>query len=479
MAASYTVSENYGTYQGNTSYISDGNTNNCWRGDNKSSQGKYVMWTFDQDVVLTAFNYSTTQSSEIFGTGQYLQTSLDGSSWTDAGQFTGKTPCNFTGLSVKCRYVRIYCKSGSDYVSISEAALTWSEDTGGGGSGGGGGEVVEGQARNFEYTGAVQSVTLPAGKYKLECWGAQGGTYQSYAGGKGGYSVGTITLATTTTVYVYVGGQPAATGTSRAKTPGGFNGGGTGQNRYYSSTYTYGQGGGGGTDIRIGTDSLYSRVIVAGGGAGSASDNATTKWGGGETGGPGGSTSSSAWVAEQTAPSTSGRYVAGTFGQGAAAYASRTDYQCGSGGGGGGWYGGYAYNYAQDSQTALRGYCGGGSGYVYTSSTASNYPSGCTLNSGYYLEDAQTIGGNTSFPSTNGSSETGHEGNGYVRITSLIVASAGPKLYFKQSGKFVQAVKAYRKTGGKWVEQDSTALTEALSGLKNGDPVGCAYAGAG
>ena len=78
-------------------------------------------------------------------------------------------------------------------------------------------------------------------------------------------------------------------------------------------------------------------------------------------------------------------------------------------GGGGGWYGGGLHC---DS-------AGGGSGYVYTSATASNYPSGCLLNSTYYLSNAQTIAGNKSFPSPTGGTETGHSGNGYVRITKL------------------------------------------------------------
>jgi len=76
-------------------------------------------------------------------------------------------------------------------------------------------------------------------------------------------------------------------------------------------------------------------------------------------------------------------------------------------GGGGGWYGGGSNNNPG----------GGGSGYVYSSSTASNYPSGCLLNSSYYLTNAQTIAGNTSFPAPGGGSETGHSGNGYARIT--------------------------------------------------------------
>ena len=78
---------------------------------------------------------------------------------------------------------------------------------------------------------------------------------------------------------------------------------------------------------------------------------------------------------------------------------------------GGGWYGGGG---SQDDGSA-----GGGSGYVYTSSTASNYPSGCLLNSSYYLTNAQTIAGNTSFPAPGGGNETGHSGNGYARITCL------------------------------------------------------------
>lgn len=452
--ASFKVTENYGTYQGNTSYISDGNKTNCWRADSTAAAGKYVLWTFDSDVKLTAFSYTTTQSSEVFKAGQYLQVSKDGNSWTDIGQFDGSTSKEFTDINQECRYVRIYCKSGSGYISISEAELTYTE---------GGDDPTPptptpgGKTQDFDYTGAAQQVTLPAGTYKLECWGAQGGTYQSFQGGNGGYSVGTIELKATTTLYIYVGGQPAATGTSRAKTPGGFNGGGTGQNRHYSSTYTYGQGGGGGTDIRIGQDSLYARVIVAGGGGGSASDNSTTKWGGGENGGHGGMTAGQAYVAKQTAPSTSGRYLAGTFGQGANAYTSRTDYQCGSGGGGGGWYGGYAYNYAQDSQTALRGYNGGGSGYVYTSANAKNYPSGCLLSSAHYLTEAQTIGGGESFPSTTGGTETGHQGNGFVRITSYEEDAGGDKLFVKDGNSYKEVSAVYKKIGGAWVEQTELA----------------------
>ena len=88
--------------------------------------------------------------------------------------------------------------------------------------------------KEFSATGAVQNVTLNAGTYKLEVWGAQGGNYNTtYTGGKGGYSYGTLTLNNTTNLYVYVGKQAQTITTNRTVTTGGFNGGGNGYNRYY------------------------------------------------------------------------------------------------------------------------------------------------------------------------------------------------------------------------------------------------------
>lgn len=269
-------------------------------------------------------------------------------------------------------------------------------------------ELKKGDIINIPYSGAAKSITLPKGVYKLEVWGGQGGTYSSYNGGRGGYSYGLLSIEADTLLYCYVGGQPATNSTTRTATSGGFNGGGNGYNRYYKSTYTYGQGGGGATDFRIATDSLYARVIVAGGGGGSASaDASTTKYGGGTSGG----SPQSSYAASQTGAGTNG-----SFGTGGAATTDGSNYKYGSGGGGGGWYGGGACSSYSDS-TDYTGYNGGGSGYVYTSSTASNYPSGCLLNSAYYLTDAATIAGNTSFLSPTGTSETGHTGNGYARIT--------------------------------------------------------------
>lgn len=143
--------------------------------------------------------------------------------------------------------------------------------------------------KSYSYTGSYQEVELPAGQYKLQCWGAQGGsngTNSTYgitakAGGKGGYSEGIITLSQKTTVRVYVGGQGSASA-------GGFNGGGStsGTSQYNASNtlgYSKMGGGGGATDIRLSDGALLSRMIVAGGGAGGAMcykkvTTSTTTW---------------------------------------------------------------------------------------------------------------------------------------------------------------------------------------------------------
>ena len=265
--------------------------------------------------------------------------------------------------------------------------------------------VVVDSVLNYAYTGSSQNVELLPGKYKLEVWGAQGGYRSSSSyGGRGGYSVGTIALTENTKFFIYVGGSGNTGGTS-----GGFNGGGS------RATYN---GGGGGTDFRIGSDSLYARVIVAGGGGSDGATNKNGLYGGGTSGG---SASQSYGYGGQGGTATSGgsgyssgSSTPGSFGKGGQGYYSSSGY---GGAGGGGWYGG-AGSYPDSSGDDDRG-GGGGSGYVYTSSTASDYPSGCLLNSSYYLSNASTTAGNESMPATSSGTETGHSGNGYARITNM------------------------------------------------------------
>lgn len=226
----------------------------------------------------------------------------------------------------------------------------------------------------------------------------------SYWGGTGGYSTGILSLSTPTSIYLYTGGHGNYLSDSeRGKiVNGGFNGGGSSKIRWYTSAYSSGGGGGGASDIRIGSDSLYARVIVAGGGGGGAGEsNSSVKQGGGLTG----NSVVEEYKATQTKAGTNG-----SFGQGANSTGSG-NYNYGPGGGGGGWYGGGASINVSDRSADYRTYNGGGSGYVYTLSTASNYPSGCLLNSNYYLTNASTAIGYT---------KTNPGGtHGYIRITVL------------------------------------------------------------
>jgi hypothetical protein len=278
---------------------------------------------------------------------------------------------------------------------------------------------------DFNCTQSVQPWTAPhAGQYKLEVWGAQGGSggYYSYSsdfstGGKGGYATGVVNLATNTQLYIYVGCQGAgwnprnqqiANSTTKA---GGFGGGGTATNSAgYATT-----GGGGASDIRIGTDGLNYRVIVAGGGGGGGNSGSATQLSDGGSGGgsvattlpittqfsnrvPGGG-------ATQTAGGSSTGGITGTYGLGASVTQNL------AGGGGGGWYGGGS------GANSTGG--GGGSGYTLTS--ASHKPAGYALGSTYYLNSPNTVGGDASMPAPGGGAQTGQIGNGFVRITPLSV----------------------------------------------------------
>lgn len=338
-------------------------------------------------------------------------------------------------------------------------------------------ETLTNQITNFEYTGTAQQYIAPAtGTYKLQVWGAQGGHYrESYgAGGLGGYSVGNITLQQEDILYVYVGQQGGyKTSTGTATVTDGYNGGGGAS--YYGGT------GGGATDIRTtggtwdNSSSLLSRIIVAGGGGG-AQGRASTRYqadggyGGGSIGGAGTyyngnfSTTYTGKGGQQTAGGAAGRYssypaTAGSFGKGGTAgrYTSTT-YR----GSGGRWpvagmeAGGGAYRYAGG---------GGGSGFVWTSATASNVPSGYTPTSEYYLTDANTYSGNTSFTSTSGGTETGHSGNGYARITLISGTMQTTKEVTKQAKRWINISRqqqngtftgTFNYNGNKIIETDST-----------------------
>jgi hypothetical protein len=261
----------------------------------------------------------------------------------------------------------------------------------------------------FSYTTCkAEELFLETGTYELEVWGAGGAINPGYTRGNGGYARGIITLRQRTKVYVRLGGQ----GTDSYGGAQGCNGGG------YGTAYS----GGGATDIRLIVDSLYSRVIVAGGGGGSGDQSRDTGgYGGGLNGGDGtGSGYSGAYAGkgggqftETTACADGTLNVCpkGTFGYGGS---SSRSY---AGGGGGGWFGGSASNYEYGG--------GGGSGYVYTSSSAK--VGGYLLGEEFYLSNTSLLNGGQSFPKPDKSGyETGHPGNGYAIIKTLLIRDPPP-----------------------------------------------------
>ncbi|MCX4291605.1 MAG: glycine rich domain-containing protein, partial [Odoribacter sp.] len=203
--------------------------------------------------------------------------------------------------------------------------------------------LVLSSSSTFGYTGAMQCAVLPAGKYKVEAWGAQGGSYGG-TGGYGGYTSGEINLSSQNVLYIYVGQQGYKNISNYT-----FNGGGIAANQYNA------RGGGGASDVRLaGADwnnfnSLKSRLMVAGGGGGSdyySNNGSNGGNAGGLTGGNGG---------------RHGRTCNGYSYKGSTGGAQTYGGQGGSGGGAGAFgLGGCQYN--NHGGGGGSGYYGGGNG---------------------------------------------------------------------------------------------------------------------
>jgi hypothetical protein len=289
-----------------------------------------------------------------------------------------------------------------------------------------------GTVLRYDYTGAEQSVELPAGQYLLQCWGAQGGTSAANsnfgitekAGGRGGYSEGVLTLTQQTTLYVYVGQKPPTSGSIEGYNGGGYCYGHVGPNSSdsYVNIYSYFGGGGGATDIRLvggnwnESAGLLSRIIVAGGGSGGAcltriKRGESTRQLYSQFGYVGGGVTGGGYSDDYKGTQNSGF----RFGKGG--YFSTKSNVYYSATGGGGWYGGGCYSASNDNYPERIAWSGGGSGFVNTAENASYRPSGYT---GLELDSGTTYAGNTSFPNTSGNgNETGHQGNGYAKITRI------------------------------------------------------------
>ncbi|MCJ0225737.1 hypothetical protein JY758_19470, partial [Clostridioides difficile] len=158
---------------------------------------------------------------------------------------------------------------------------------------------------NFNYRGDNQTVSLKPGKYKLECWGGSGGAYNAddwSECAKGGYAKGELTLKKLTTLRICVG----QSGFEKVDADGslfrsGYNGAGKGSG-VKGGSFKWSTVGGGATDIRLDygssvwsdSQSLLSRILVAGGAGSTRADikgsnerNYTGGNGGGYNGGKG------------------------------------------------------------------------------------------------------------------------------------------------------------------------------------------------
>lgn len=468
------IGTNAGTYTSYWKLTGDANHNDVARTAITTTIAKAsrtISFSNPTTVVAPSGNVTNTATPSAGASDGTITYSISSTTYATINSSTGKVTAKTSEGSAT---VTATISEGTNYLSASASYTLYVFST----------------IHNFDYTGTVQSLLLPPGRYKLETWGAQGGSNaaaSSYgitakAGGKGGYSTGQLTLTSERTVYAFVGGQGSSSGN------GGWNGGGGGSG---SSAYNYSNTngvsrmgcGGGGTDIALVTstmsyssyrtnrssESLLSRMIVAGGGSGGAmcykgvttttpvndysvsgslmtdtsyngdsvsskvltikaastyssglatitadthSSSSTTTSNESQVGYVGGGTTgggySSTYQGKQNAAGSNGG-----FGYGA--NQTTTNYRYCSACGGGGWYGGGSGSASDSSMTYCK-YSGGGSGFVNTSASAGNRPSGYT---GLQLDSGTTYTGASSFPSPSGGNETGHSGNGYARITRI------------------------------------------------------------
>ncbi len=280
-----------------------------------------------------------------------------------------------------------------------------------------------GAVKNFDYTGGQQTYTAYAGcQYKLEVWGAQGGS-GTRTGGYGSYSTGTIAMNISSPLYVYVGG--AGTYSGSANTAGGYNGGG---GSLYSNVSGERASGGGASHIalvsgllpNLSAHSSDNTIVTVAAGGGGAAYYASDQYGdGGHGGGIKGNDGTQGGtqtcvIGRGGTQSAGGAGAAnGTFGKGADAIKTYSDSSWGGAGGGGGYYGGgSAFNNVGG---------GGGSGYIASSNLIS--AAGVTKHMTCYncatsTADATRTQSNTCVSGA-ATADCSKTGNGFARITRL------------------------------------------------------------
>ncbi|PBQ32069.1 hypothetical protein CNR22_09900 [Sphingobacteriaceae bacterium] len=262
----------------------------------------------------------------------------------------------------------------------------------------------------FNYTGSTQTISLPAGNYSIQCWGANGGDAtggtNSTTGGIGGYARGTYSNATTTTFNIYVGGHGGnASGASNL-----------------------GGGGGGMSDIAPASNSTLI-IIAAGGGGGSTSgsvsgEESTGGDGGGLTGATAtdGSQVSTGSAATGGSQSAGGSATAGSYGGGSP--------------GGYGFGGGSANGTSNAASPSGTMHAGGGSGGNGGNGGWNGGGGGCTFTGG---NDHAGGGGAGYYGGGGGRGDGGAGGGGSSYIGGVTSATT---IMFGQSGFITNPVTA-------------------------------------
>ena len=274
----------------------------------------------------------------------------------------------------------------------------------------------------YPYEGKEKTFVVPfTGTYKLDVWGAQGGSvHETLYGGYGAYATGEIELNEGERLYINSGGAGTV---SASTTNGGYNGGG------YANDGAAGSGGGA-THIALDSGLLKNLsshatdgriIIVAGGGGGSKRySNSLSNYsgyggaGGGFKGGNGTPINNVVYGYGNGGTQTEGGYFTrisssngsnrGSFGQGAVV----STYT--GAGGGGGYYGG---------GTVEHGPAGGGSGYIGNSKLANKKMVMYSTQTTYASNNEST---KTEITTTVGNHEVDHAniGDGYAKITPQI-----------------------------------------------------------
>ncbi len=217
----------------------------------------------------------------------------------------------------------------------------------------------------FDYTGAVESWTVPAGvtEVTIDAYGAAGGTAAggSITGGKGAHVHATVPVTGGDALDVTVGGR----GLNYPNGPtNAFGGGGL--------SY-YGGGGGGGSFVYDGASAL----AIAGGGGGGGEQVLVSGGVGGDSGSPGGTAADDGTAVGSTGGGAGTSSAGGTGGQ---EYDCGTLYAAGAGGDGSLGQGGVGGSYGTHDPGVTTG--GGGGGGYYGGGGGGNFGNCIAYNSG-------------------------------------------------------------------------------------------------